>query len=77
MTVKRGQRGGILARALIVLLILGLIGAGIVGYGAYELKKRLTAEGPLEETQILWVQRGDTVNDIAERLSTEGAVATG
>ncbi|MEM9421204.1 MAG: endolytic transglycosylase MltG [Pseudomonadota bacterium] len=73
----RTQRGGIVARLLITLFVIAAIGAGLAGYAGFEAKKRMSAAGPLAAPQLLWVQRGDTVSDIARRLSEEGAISAG
>jgi UPF0755 protein len=69
-----GQKGGVLLRTLIVLLVLGLVAIGGV---AFEINRRLNVEGPLASTDILWVERGDTVVQVGQKLQAMNALQDG
>lgn len=72
--MRNGQAGGV-ATLLLRLIIIGLFLAVIVG-GAltFEINRRLKADGPLAEDSILWIEKGDTVSKISDKLVDMGAL---
>ncbi|MEM6650910.1 MAG: hypothetical protein AAF603_11740, partial [Pseudomonadota bacterium] len=74
MTHFPDQRGGIFGKLLGFLFLLALIAAGILGYGVYEVNKRLNAAGPLEETSLLWIERGNSLDRVGSKLKDMGAL---
>ena len=68
------QRGGIVGRLLIFVLILGVFAAGTLGYLAYRYNEKVNAAGPLETTDVLWIEFGNGVETVGEKLITLGAI---
>ena len=60
-----------------ILLLLIIVLAGGAGVMAYEGNRRLGAAGPQDEETIVWIERGDTLGDVADKLVDEGIVGTG
>lgn len=68
------QRGGMLSRLLMLILLLAVIGGGVAGFAVYQLKQQVEAEGPLAEASILWVERGNGLDTISKKLTDMGAI---
>ncbi|MEE4210416.1 MAG: endolytic transglycosylase MltG [Parvularcula sp.] len=64
-----GQRGFL--RVFLLLLLL-LIGAA--GYAAYEIDRRLSAEGAFDQSAVVWVQKGQSLKSVALELEQSGLV---
>ncbi len=76
MDQQQWQRGGVLVRLLIVVFFLGVLALlGLFG-AAYELDRRATANGPLTEEKVLWIERGNTVDAVIVKLEDMGAIET-
>ncbi len=61
----------IAANALTVLIVLGVVIAGLVAWGV----QRFKAEGPHDADSIVIVESGDTLARISEKLAAEGVVS--
>lgn len=69
------QRGGLLGRIILGLFVLALVGAGVVGYVAYDAYREIKADGPLPSQSILWIERGNSVTAVASKLKDMGAIS--
>ncbi|NRA28749.1 MAG: endolytic transglycosylase MltG [Parvularculaceae bacterium] len=58
-----------------VLLLLVLMAAGGAGVVAYEGHRRLSAPGLHGDERIVWVQRGDSLGRLANKLSDRGIIS--
>lgn len=74
MTTGGAQKGNAAVAFLRFLIIAGFLGAAAVGGIWWELDRRFAEEGPLREAQILWVERGNTVKAVGEKLEDMDAV---
>lgn len=69
----RAQRGGVVS-ALLKLVLIGLVLLVIAGGIAfYEFDRRIKADSALNEDTVIWVERGDSVSKVAEKLVSLGA----
>lgn len=59
------------ARVALLLLIIGAVAAAGIGF---EVKRRFTAEGPLTQAEILWVERGNGLGTVTSKLADMRAV---
>lgn len=74
MTLKHPQAGGA-ATVFLRLLVMGLFIAVIAGAViVFELNRRVSEPGPLEEPAVLWIERGNGVQTIATKLEEMGAI---
>lgn len=72
--LQQQQKGGV-ASFLLKLVVFGFFLALIFGGAAvYEFNRRMDSEGPLRETSVLWIQRGDGPSKVAGKLSDMGAL---
>jgi UPF0755 protein len=67
--VTGGERGFVR-----VFLLLLLVLAAAAGFLAYEGHRRLTAEGPSEKTEVVWIKKGQSLKALASELEAAGIV---
>jgi UPF0755 protein len=67
--LARGQEGFL--RIILLLLLAILAGTALVGFLA---TRKLQAEGPLGEPAVIWVERGDSLRRVEEKLAVLGAI---
>ncbi|WOI54761.1 endolytic transglycosylase MltG [Parvularcula sp. LCG005] len=74
MAAPHRERGGIIGKLVGVVFVLALIAAAGAGYYAWQLDQKIKAPGPLSETSILWIERGNGVATVGTKLDEMGAI---
>lgn len=73
--VEEPRKRGALARVLISLFTIGVLGIILIAGTLVYAQIQMTGKGPLKSTKIVTVKRGMGTGDIAEMLAKENAIA--